>query len=283
MRRLKLASSVRTILLAGACALAAQQASAFAVAPIDAGHSLKWGDNSNGSAGGTIHWSFIAAGSAGSAYCGTACPGNALTSLNIENSPGTGYSLTSLSSLASVITATFSKWSSVANISFVGPDADPGLAINDPAAGTPEIRFGVFAFSSGGGAVGFAPPPNGGSGAGDILFDANSFYAFQAGNDGDAFPNASTAPNDFASLLLHEMGHALGLAHPSPADAGCQVMDVSPACLFHINRELDADDIAGAQFLYGAAPAPVPLPMPVWMMGGALGVLGMAKRRRARG
>lgn len=283
MLPLRLLSSVRTLLLTGACVLAAQQASAFAVFPLDANHSLKWNDNTNGTAGGTIHWSFIAEGTAGSTYCGTACPGNALTALNIENGPGTGYTPTPLVSLSSIITSTFSKWSSVANISFIGPASDPGLAVNDPAAAMPEIRIGVFAFSSGGGAVGFAPPPNGGTGAGDIIFDANSFYAFQAGNDGDAFPNGSTAPNDFESLLLHEMGHALGLAHPSGADAGCQVMDGSPACLFHVNRQLDADDIAGAQFLYGAAPAPVPLPTTVWTMGAALGVLGAAKRRRARG
>ena len=283
MRSLRLGSSFRMFVLAGACALGAQSASAFAVFPLDGNHSLKWGDNANGTTGGTVHWSFIPEGTSGDSYCGTACPGNALTSLNIENGPGTGYTLTPLTSLTSVITSTFSKWSSVANITFIGPDADTGLAINDPAAATPEIRIGVYAFSSGGGAVGFAPPPNGGTGAGDIIFDANSFYAFQPGNDGDAFPNASTAPNDFESLLLHEMGHALGLAHPSGADAVCQVMDVSSACLFHINRELDADDVAGAQFLYGAAAAPVPLPAGWWMMSGALGILGITKRRRSLG
>ena len=112
---------------------------------------------------------------------------------------------------------------------------------------------------------------------------ARSFYAFQAGNDGDAFPNASTAPNDFESLLLHEMGHTLGLAHPTGADANCQVMDVGAACLFHINRQLDADDIAGAQFLYGAPPASVPVPAALWMISGALGILATTRRRAARG
>lgn len=282
MQSLRFGSSFRKFMLAGACALGAQAASAFAVFPLDSDHSLKWGDNANATPGGTIHWSLIPEGTPGAIYCGTACPGTALTSLNIENGPGAGYTLTSLASLTSVIASVFSKWSSVANITFIGPDVDSGLAINDPAAVTPEIRIGVFAFSSGGGAVGFAPPPNGGTGAGDILFDANSFYAFQPGNDGDAFPNGSTAPNDFESLLLHEMGHALGLAHPSGADAVCQVMDVSPACLFHINRELDADDVAGAQFLYGAAPAPVPVPSAFWMLGGALGMLRMTTRFRSR-
>ena len=281
MQSLQLRRAFRKFVVAGACALGVQSTFAFAVFPLDVDNSLKWGGNANGSPGGTIHWSFLAQGTPGASYCGTACPGTALTSLNIENGPGAGYTLTPLTSLTSVIASAFSKWSSVANITFIGPDLDSGLAINDPAAATPEIRICVFAFSSGGGAVGYAPPPNGGTGAGDILFDANSFYAFQAGNDGDPFPNGSTAPNDFESLLLHEMGHALGLAHPSGADAVCQVMDVSPACLFRINRELDADDIAGAQFLYGAAPAPVPLPSTLWMLAGALGVLNMARRYRS--
>lgn len=255
----------------------APAASAFAVFDIDAAHSLKWGDNANGTSGGSVRWSFIPAGTAGDAYCGTACAGTAVTSINIENAPGAGYTLTPLSDLASLIQVTFGRWSAVADIRFIGPDPDSGLAINDPNAGVPEIRIGVFAFSAGGGAVGFAPPPNGGTGAGDILFDANSFYAFQPGAEGDAFPAASTAPNDFVGLLLHEMGHALGLDHPTGADAVCQVMDVSPACFGRINRELDADDIAGAQFLYG--PAPVPLPAPLWMLGGALAVLGALRRR----
>ena len=281
MHSLHLQSSFRMFVLAGLCAFGGQSASAFAVFPLDSTHSLKWGDNANGTTGGTIHWGFIPPGTSGDIFCGTACPGNALTSLNIENAPGAGYTLTPLTSLTSGISAAFDKWSSVANITFVGPDADSGLAINDPVAATPEIRIGVYAFSSGGGAVGFAPPPNGGTGAGEIIFDANSFYAFQPGNDGDAFPNASTAPNDFESLFLHELGHAVGLAHPQGPDAVCQVMDVSPACLFHINRQLDADDLAGAQFLYGAAP--VPLPAPFWMISGAIGILAVAKRRRPSG
>ena len=51
------------------------------------------------------------------------------------------------------------------------------------------------------------------------------------------------------SLVLHEISHTLGLDHPRGADAVCQVMDVSPACLGRINRDLDADDLVGAQFL----------------------------------
>lgn len=255
-------------------------ASAYSVFPIDATHSLKWGDNTNGTPGGVITWSFIPVGTSGSDYCGDACPGLSVGALNIENSPGTGYTSTPLTSLESYITAAFAKWSTVADISFVKLGSDSGVAINDPTAvpnATGHIRIGVFAFASGGGAVGFAPPPNGGTGSGDILFDANSFYAFQPGNDGDAFPVASTAPNDFESLLLHEMGHAIGLAHPAFSGT-CAVMNVDAPCLGKINRYLDADDIAGAQFLYGA---PVPEPETWAMLLAGLASVGWAARRRS--
>lgn len=264
--------------LAFGLSLRTSHAFAFSVFPIDSTHSLKWGSNDNGTPGGTVTWGFIPSGTAGDPYCASACPGMSSGSISVENSPGTGYTLTSLTSLQADISATFAKWGAVANISFSGPQADSGLAINDPAAISPQIRIGVYAFSSGGGAVGFAPPPNGGTGAGDILFDANSFYAFQPGNDGDMFPVASTAPNDFESLLLHELGHALGLAHPAVFDSNCPVMEVSAPCSGRINRNLDADDIAGAQFLYGA---PVPVPAALWLLGSAIAGLTTIRRRIA--
>lgn len=263
-------------------ALTSGEAIGFSVFPIDATHSLKWGDNTNGTPGGVVTWSLIPAGTPGDAYCGTACPGSSLDAINIENSPGGGYTLTPLASLEASIEAVLDRWAAVANITFAKLGADSGVAINDPAAvpnATGQIRIGVFAFSGGGGAVGYAPPPNGGTGAGDILLDANSFYAFQPGNDTDPYPAASTAPNDFESLLLHEVGHAIGLAHPSFDGVTCAVMNVDGPCLFKINRELDADDIAGAQFLYGVA---VPEPGALTMLLVGLGVMSRAARWRLR-
>lgn len=254
-------------------------AHAFSVFPIDATHSSKWGDNLNGTPGGVVTWSFIPVGTPGSAYCDTACPGSALGSINIENSPGGGFTLTPLTSLESYITAAMNTWSTAANISFVKANADSGVAINDPLAippATGQIRIGVFDFSSGGGAVGYAPPPNGGTGAGDILFDAGSFYQFAPGNEGDAY-STFFAPNDFQSLLLHELGHAIGLAHP-PVDGSCPVMQVDAACFGRINRILDADDIAGAQFLYAA---PVPEPEAWALMLAGIALVSVAARRRS--
>lgn len=259
-------------------------ASAFSVFPFNGGTEfLKWG-NSNlpGTPGGVVTWSFIPAGTSGdNSFCGPACPGTSVDSINIENSPGGGFTLTPITSLETVITDAMNQWAAVADLTFVKLGSDSGLAINDPAAvpsATGHIRIGAFNFSSGGGAVGFAPPPNGGTGAGDILFDANSFYQFAPGNEGDSFAT-TFAPNDIESLFLHELGHAIGLAHPN-FDGSCPVMQIDSSCLGIINRELDADDIAGAQFLYG--PAAVPLPAAAWLFSSGLIGLGAVARQRRR-
>ena len=234
------------------CSFAAPS-SAFVVYPFTSGSEtlyLKWGDNHAGTIGGIVYWSFIPAGTPGSAYCGTACPGNSVGSINMEISPGGGFALVLLTSLEPQITSMMAQWSAVTGIQYVKLNSDSGVAINDAAAVPPatgQIRIGAFAFSSGGGAVGYAPPPNGGTGAGDILFDANSNYQDFVLPEGTVYDQ--TAPNDFRSLALHELGHALGLAHP-PYDGTCPVMYVDVGCPLVIKRQLRADDIAGAVFLY---------------------------------
>lgn len=250
------ARRVRTIAL---LAIVLPMLHGFAVFDYDGGGEtlyLKWGDNHAGTPGGLITWSLIPAGTPGNAaYCGDACPGTALDALQLENFPGGGFTLTPLASFVPRIEAALARWSAVADIRFVRLETDSGVAINDPTAVpnvTGHLRIGVFAFASGGGAVGYAPPPNGGTGAGDILFDANSFYQFAPNAEGEPY-DTFFAPNDFETLLLHELGHALGLAHP-PVDGTCPVMQVDAACFGIVNREPDADDVAGLQFLYGPAP-----------------------------
>jgi hypothetical protein len=215
----------------------------------------KWGDNHAGSPGGTVSWSLIPAGTPGTiTFCDTACPGNSLASLWLEQAPGQGFTPVALSALRPHLAALLARWGRYTGLRFVELPADSGAAVNDPSAQPPasgHIRIGVFAFSAGGGAVGFAPPPNGGSGAGDILFDANSFYQFAPGSEGMPY-DTQFAPNDFDSLLLHELGHALGLAHPPDDGSACPVMQSLPRCVGRIQREPDADDIAGMQFLYGS-------------------------------
>jgi len=247
-----------TALLAGLLAAAPRSAQAYATFPYQSGSEtlyLKWGDNHAGSPGGLRSWSLIPAGTPGSAtFCGSACPGSSVAAIWLENGPGQGFSRVPLDDLRAHIRSVFARWARVSGLRFVELPADAGVAINDAAAEPPatgHIRIGVFAFAAGGGAVGFAPPPNGGSGAGDILFDANSFYQFAPGTEGAIF-DTQYAPNDFDGLLLHELGHALGLAHPPDDAATCPVMQSLSRCHGVVQRELDADDSAGAQFLYGS-------------------------------
>jgi Matrixin len=157
--------------------------------------------------------------------------------------------LTPLTDLEARVTAALDKWAAVADISFAKLPSDSGVAINDPTAvpsATGQIRIGVFAFSS--------------------------------GAEGDAY-DTTFAPNDFETLLLHEVGHTFGLAHPV-FDGTCPVMQADSACFPMINRELDADDIAGAQFLYGAAVVPVPGAIRLFGSG-LIGLIGLRRRKDA--
>ncbi|MGH8041039.1 MAG: matrixin family metalloprotease [Rudaea sp.] len=217
---------------------------------------LKWGDDNHaGTPGGIVYWSFMPAGTPGNAaYCADACPGSSLDAINIEISPGGGFDPKKLSDLEPEIETMMAQWASYSGIQFVKLPSDSGVPINDPLAVPPatgQIRIGVFAFASGGGGVGYSPPPNGGTGAGDILFDANSYYQDYDLPEGSTY-DTFYAPNDFQSLMLHELGHAVGLEHPPSNDGTCPVMYPYPPCYPIIKRRLEPDDIAGVWFLYGA-------------------------------
>src|SRR6185436_14530989 len=124
-----------------------------------------------GTPGGIVTWGFMAAGTPGSSYCGTACPGTSTLDLrNFYANPGSSNATSTLNllSLQSTLQAAFDQWSAVANVQFQYVGIDNSLApINAPTALIPMIRIGAFAFDNNfSGAVGFAPPPNGGTGSG---------------------------------------------------------------------------------------------------------------------
>ncbi|HEY0207394.1 MAG TPA: matrixin family metalloprotease [Acetobacteraceae bacterium] len=85
------------------------------------------------------------------------------------------------------------------------------------------------------------------------LEDPNQFALVPNGSGGYSY---SGTPATLQQVALHEIGHALGLAHASDPNA------VMYASVGATNQTLDGTDIAGIQSLYGA-PASTPTPTPV--------------------
>jgi hypothetical protein len=129
-------------------------------------------------------------------------------------------------------------WQAVANINLaqVSDDGSPigvdGNQQDDPRFG--DIRFSAIPQSSGTLASCFLPPPiNGGSDAGDIVF--NSTINWQI-----------NSTYDIESVAIHEIGHALGMGHSL----------ITAACMYAFyngqKQALTSDDISGVQSIYGA-------------------------------
>ncbi|MEO8856074.1 MAG: matrixin family metalloprotease [Burkholderiaceae bacterium] len=273
-------------------ALALAPAFAYVVNPTgNSGDYSKWGvSNTAGTPGGVVTWGFMAERTPGSSYCGDACPGTSTLSLPIFYADAANSNAASSLSLPSVqgeVQAAFDKWSAVANVSFVYTGIDSSLnPINDAAATSPMIRVGAFAFNNSfSAAVGYSPPPNGGTGAGDLLFNTNVGFQLASGAEGSALQKypfgGGYYMNDIRGLVLHEIGHTLGLLHSTDTTS---VMCGSPTAncmnLDTVTQQLKADDIAGAKFLYGVA-APVPEPGEAALFAIGLAFLGVRLRHRS--
>ena len=211
----------------------------------------KWGLPTMGTPGGTVTWSLMGSG----------------ISLSDESfGIGTSVALSSFMPVGfkSEIQAAFAAWSSVANIQFLEV-ADNGLAFNAPGA-LGDIRIGghIFDGPSGTLAHGFFPPLNGDSAAGDIHFDVAETW--KLGLSGPGF--------NIFQVAAHEIGHAIGLNHTGVANSL-----MNP---FYTQAFLgpQADDIAGARFIYGSAAA-VPEPSSFLLLGTVIVAL-FAYRSRSR-
>ncbi len=191
----------------------------------------KWGPPVVGT-GATITWSIVPAG--------------------VAMDSGTSVGLASIfpTGFHAALVVAFSAWSSVANVTF-SEVSDSGLAFNAPGATAGDIRISAHPFDGPGGTLahGFYPPANGSTAAGDIHFD--SADTWKIGFGGPGF--------DIKQVMMHELGHALGLAHTGVAGS---LMNPTYTEAF---LGPQADDIAGMVYLYGA---PVATPD-----GGATGLL----------
>lgn len=203
----------------------------------------KWGDiYTPGSTAGTLTWSIAPDGTG----LDPAFPNHDVSGVSslhaIMNNLGYAAAL-------AAIERCFDRWAAATNVYFV-PIADTGVAFGAPTAlwpNTGHIRLGAFPISNfSGGGIGYGVSPFGSAPLdGDLILNANSTFFFDDGAEGELIDQF----NDFESLMMHEIGHTLGLGHSEVPS----VMSVDWASIQYVNRELDPDDIAGIQFLYGPA------------------------------
>src|ERR1022692_2722569 len=91
----------------------------------------------------------------------------------------------------------------------------------------------------------------------DIIFNSNQNFDSYRGPL--KFGSNGYAIGDIRRVLIHELGHALGLAHPD--GVGQHVVAIMNSVISD-QETLSNDDITGSQSLYGAPAAPTPTPTP---------------------
>lgn len=188
------------------------------VATVDNVYGTSWGETRStvGDAGGVVTWSL-----AGAGYDIVSAFGASGTSVD---SSVLGFDV------QATISAAFDAWATYGNIEFMQVEDSGG----DPGTShMADIR--VFFGSIPGSTIGLAYYPSSWEGsmmAGDMILDS------------DASNNWADNQLTFFGLVLHEIGHALGLGHD---DSGVDSIMTS----FLSENALQAYDISGIQTIYG--------------------------------
>jgi hypothetical protein len=199
---------------------------------------------------------------------------------------GTTVSITSLGvsgwdegDYSAMIDEALNVWAAVSGFSNLGLVADGDVNAGGPEADDGhlgDIRIAAWEITSSGTTLAHAFQPGtenefgaGGTLAGDMHIDVNRTWVDD--------PTDTTSDGDFDlfTVVLHELGHSLGLNHSTESGS------VMEANYEGARRTLHADDIAGIQALYGPAQA-APEPSSLLLLG-TLGLGAVWRRRRRSG
>ncbi len=127
-------------------------------------------------------------------------------------------------------------WAASANLNFV-PVADGNYGFNTQGANQGDSRFGDirvagYGFTTQPIAQTYGPPPNGWTAAGDVKLNTN--YTF-----------GPTGQWDLESVLIHELGHSLGLGESPQPDSDMYEFYSG------VRHDLNQYDVEGIQSIYG--------------------------------
>ena len=141
--------------------------------------------------------------------------------------------------IRTAISDAFALWSAVTPLRFseVALGASPDLIIRFVSGDHGDGAVNAFDGVGGTLAHAYFPPPGGGSFAGDTHFDEAETWTV----------NLPPTGTDLMTVAAHEFGHALGLDHSDVAGA------LMAPFYTGAHRNLEADDIAGIQSIYGRA------------------------------
>ena len=177
---------------------------------------------------------------------------------------------------ANMINAAMNVWAAASGFTNLGQVADGGVdagASEASGGALGDIRIAAWEISGATTLAHAFQPGNesifgaGGSIAGDLHMDVNRTWV------DDAADVSGNGVFDIFTVMLHELGHSLGLGH---SDVFGSVMEPIYA---GSRRTLHADDLAGIQAIYGAPAREVPEPGFLWLLGMGLLALGWARRR----